>query len=326
MNFTLKKKIIVIVCLVLLFLLGIGITVYPYVSAVYAERVRSEIRTEYADTMEDPAVQEEIRNLKKSAIEYNHELFIGQISPLTPEENGYYDQLKFQNSEIMCYIRIPKIGVELPVYHGTSEAELRSGAGHMTQTSLPVGGESTHCAISAHSGMASSPMFTDIGLLEPGNLVYIETLGETLVYEVYEVPEPVLPHEVSTIQIQEGRDLLTLVTCTPVNVNTHRQLVHCERVLEQEPTTETTIFETVSSEEQLSDDSSASTTQGQDETSTERVSIYDEAYKESIVTGIKLGGLIILWILLILMVIVAVRRRKQRKAEQATAHSNSPEK
>lgn len=229
MQLTQKKKILLSIVLISLFLLGTGLTAYPFVSAWYSERVRSEIRAEYEGALDDPQSKDQLKVMKESAIAYNHKLYSGVISPLEPEENGYYDQLKFEDSSIMCYIRIPKIDVELPVYHGISEAELRAGAGHMPQTSLPVGGENTHAVIAAHSGMASSPMFTDIGLLEEGDLVYIDSLDETLTYQVYGPPEEVLPGSTDSIRIQEGEDLLTLVTCWPVNVNTHRLLVHCRR-------------------------------------------------------------------------------------------------
>lgn len=226
---TKKKKIFMIIFIVFLFLLGIVITIYPEWSAEYAESVRSEVRTQYIEAVNDDSMTEERQALLEAAIEYNRKLYTGEYPLLTPEENGYYDQLLMAGSNVMCYIDIPAINVHLPVYHGVETDVLSLGAGHMPETSLPVGGENTHAVISAHTGMASSAMFSDLELMKIGDLVYIEVLGERLAYQVYGI-ETVLPSDVSAIKIHVGQDLLTLVTCTPYGVNTHRLLVHCQRI------------------------------------------------------------------------------------------------
>lgn len=284
-----KKKTIAIVILIFLLLFGIALMAYPYVSAVYSERVRSVIQTEYQEAVEDPAKAEEITTLRQAAIEYNHKLYSGLISPLDTEANGYFQQLKLSGSSIMCYIRIPAIDVSLPVYHGIGSEALSVGAGHMPQTSLPIGGENTHAVISAHTGMASSAMFSDIGLLEPGDLVYIDVLGETLTYQVYD-SETVLPVEVDYVKIQTGKDLLTLVTCTPINVNTHRLLVHCEHV-------ETAV-----------EDEAASTVEAVE---IKTNSLYGQQY----IRNICIGFLVALVIILIIIMFLTIRRRGERKAK-----------
>ena len=129
----------------------------------------------------------------------------------------------------MCYIDIPKINVYLPVQHGTDADTLERAVGHVVGTSLPVGGSSTHAVLSAHSGMASSKLFSDIDQLAVGDTFYIHVLGEVLAYKVDTI-NTVLPTDTSLLQIEDGKDLVTLVTCTPFGVNTHRLLVRGHRV------------------------------------------------------------------------------------------------
>ena len=129
----------------------------------------------------------------------------------------------------MAYVDIPQIGVYLPVQHGTNAETLERSVGHVVGTSLPVGGSSTHAVLSAHSGMASSKLFSDIDQLEKGDTFYIHVLGEVLAYEVDNI-NTVLPTDTSLLQIEDGKDLVTLVTCTPFGVNTHRLLVRGHRV------------------------------------------------------------------------------------------------
>ena len=129
----------------------------------------------------------------------------------------------------MCYVDIPKINVYLPVQHGTDADTLENSVGHVVGTSLPVGGSSTHAVLSAHSGLASSKLFSDIDQLEVGDVFYIHVLGEALAYKVDAI-NTVLPTDTSLLQIADGKDLVTLVTCTPFGVNTHRLLVRGYRV------------------------------------------------------------------------------------------------
>ena len=136
---------------------------------------------------------------------------------------------------MMSWVEIPSINVSMPIYHGTSEEVLMAGVGHLEGTSLPVGGTSTHCVLTAHSGMRNLSMFDDIHALGEGDLVLLHTLNQTLAYKVTG-SEVVWPDEVGSLGIEPGADKLTLVTCTPYGVNDHRLLVHCERTeyVEQE--------------------------------------------------------------------------------------------
>ena len=148
----------------------------------------------------------------------------------TPEEDeNYLSQLSFREDGVMGYIEIPKISVSLPIYHGTGEEVLSKGAGHLQGSALPVGGENTHCVISAHRGLPSAAMFTDLDQLEIGDHFYISVLNETLCYEVDQILV-VEPEDTSALDVAEGMDLVTLVTCTPYGVNTQRLLVRGHRV------------------------------------------------------------------------------------------------
>lgn len=139
-----------------------------------------------------------------------------------------YEQQLVYNDPHMGYIEIPKIAVKQLIYHGTSDDALAAGVGHLEDTSLPVGGKSSHCVLSAHTGMTQSRMFDDLHKLVRGDTFVVWTLGEPYAYKVYDI-ETVLPDQIESLAIQPGRDLCTLVTCTPYGVNSHRLLVHGER-------------------------------------------------------------------------------------------------
>lgn len=158
------------------------------------------------------------------------------------ENLAYNDQLNILDTGEMSSVEIPKIGVSLPIYHGTDETVLALGAGHLEGTSLPVGGESTHAVVSAHSGLAEARMFDDLRELEEGDVFIFRTLDQPYAYKVTSV-ETVLPSEIESLTIQEGKDLATLITCTPYGVNTHRLLVHGERISRDEEQTNSHIEE-----------------------------------------------------------------------------------
>ena len=217
---------------ILLLLLGIGIMVYPMVSSVYMETVRSGIQTQYQQQMAD-SNEDQLTEIRESAKAYNIRLASGELSLLEPTENGYFEQMLVPGmTDVMAYIHIPKIHVDLPIYHGVGNDALSSGCGHMPQSSLPIGGESTHAVISAHTGMASSSMFSDLPLLAPGDIFQLDVLGDTLTYEIQSETDiqTVLPVDVRAVQIKSGEDLCTLVTCIPFGVNTHRLLVTGHRI------------------------------------------------------------------------------------------------
>lgn len=226
-----KKRTAIICVSCLVFLLALGITLYPIIANQYNARHQSEIHTRYRQEVENTDTAA-IAQVKENAIRYNEALvsadpFSGDA--IEQASKGYADQLNLTGDEVMGYVRIPKIGVTLPIYHGTSDATLELGVGHLLGSSLPVGGESTHTILSGHSGMASQKMFSDLPELETGDVFYLEILGETLAYQVYAI-NTVLPYDTSLLAITPEADYCTLVTCTPFGVNTHRLLVRGTRI------------------------------------------------------------------------------------------------
>lgn len=230
-----KRKTITITAACLLFLLALGITLYPLFSTWYNERHQSVIHTEYMELVENTD-NSALLEAKRNADAYNE-----AIVPGTQLEEAYskdavlsaaedYDhQLNIGGDGIMGYIEIPLISVNLPIYHGTDSTTLDAGAGHLIGSSLPVGGETTHAVLTAHSGMASQKLFSDLDKLEYGDVFFVKVLGQTLAYQVDQI-NTVLPHDTTYLGIEEGEDLCTLVTCTPFAVNTHRLLVRGIRI------------------------------------------------------------------------------------------------
>ncbi len=158
---------------------------------------------------------------------------IDLIDPFSQLNNDiderYQSLLNLDGSGMMGYIQIPKIGVELPIYHGTSEAVLQAGVGHFWGTSLPVGGETSHTVLTGHRGLSTKTLFTNLDKLDIGDVFYIRVLDETLAYQVDQILT-VLPEETDALGIESGQDLATLVTCTPYAINTHRLLVRGHRI------------------------------------------------------------------------------------------------
>ena len=214
---------------------ALGLMLYPLVGELLSERYHSDIETVYTATIEDTD-KTELTAQREAAQQYN-----AMLSGAAITEGGasasplpYAEQLTVGG--VICYIDIPKINVYLPVQHGTDADTLEKSVGHVVGTSLPVGGSSTHAVLSAHSGLASSKLFSDIDQLTEGDTFYIHVLGDTLAYKVDAI-HTVLPTDTSLLQIEDGKDYVTLVTCTPFGVNTHRLLVRGQRVpyvLEQE--------------------------------------------------------------------------------------------
>ena len=211
-------------CTLLLLLLGIGLLIYPFIASEYNARHQSIVTSNYAYTMSktDPS---DLAEKWAEAKSYNDLLRNRRVNP---KEAGYDDLLSTPDGT-MGVIRIPVIDVDMPIYHGISNQAMTTGAGHMPNTSLPIGGEDTHCVISSHSGLASYRGFTDLPDMQIGDLFYVDVLGETLTYEVIRV-QTVLPHEIETVQAEPGQDLFSLVTCVPICVNTHRLVVTGSRV------------------------------------------------------------------------------------------------
>lgn len=228
-----KKRAIITWISALSFLGAVGIMLYPAVSNYVNQRFASEIRTEYMQQMAD-SDDARLRHIRELAETYNKALIPGATEGYTRENllaaaEDYEQLLNPVGNGTMGYLEIPKIQAQLPILHGTDSATLEQGIGHLLGSSLPVGGDSTHAVLTGHSGMASRKLFTDLSLLEVGDVFYLQILNETLAYQVDQI-QTVLPHDTTYLQILPGEDHCTLVTCMPIGVNTHRLLVRGSRI------------------------------------------------------------------------------------------------
>ena len=207
---------------------ALGLMLYPLVGELLSERYHSDIETVYTAAIEGTD-KTELTAQREAAEQYNAMLSGTAITEggVSAPPLAYAQQLTVGG--VMCYIDIPKIGVYLPVQHGTDADTLEKSVGHVVGTSLPVGGSSTHAVLSAHSGLASSKLFSDIDQLAEGDTFYIHVLGEVLAYQVDAI-HTVLSTDTSLLQIEDSKDYVTLVTCTPFGVNTHRLLVRGHRI------------------------------------------------------------------------------------------------
>ena len=207
---------------------ALGLMLYPLVGELLSEKYHSDVETTYTAVIADTD-DVELTAQREAAQQYNAMLSGAAITEggTSAPPLAYAQQLTVGG--VMCYIDIPKIGVYLPVQHGTDADTLERAVGHVVGTSLPVGGSSTHAVLSAHSGMASSKLFSDIDQLTEGDTFYIHVLGDTLAYRVDAI-NTVLPTDTHLLQIEDGKDYVTLVTCTPFGVNTHRLIVRGYRV------------------------------------------------------------------------------------------------
>ena len=230
-----RRKIITISLAVLFFLLALGLTIYPVFSSRYNEAHQSQIHTEYQEAVNalpDTAIPE----ARAAAQSYNKELWSSIVQygsyskdSVTSAMEEYAGLLDLTGTGTMGYVHIPKLAVSLPIYHGTEEETLDRGVGHLIGSSLLIGGGSTHAILTGHSGLASQKMFSDLDKLEIGDTFYLEVLNEFLAYEVDQI-NTVLPHDTTYLGLEEGKDLCTLVTCTPFGVNTHRLLIRGHRI------------------------------------------------------------------------------------------------
>lgn len=230
------KKGLPTLLIVLLFVVGLLITSYPLISNWYHESNQIHTIEEYTKLVENKGEQELETELKK-AEKYNEELRgnIEITDPFTPDtqlevDNQYEELLNINEDGVMGYVQIPSIGVYLPIYHGTEEDVLKQGAGHLLNTSLPVGNESTHTVITGHTGLSSSKLFTDLSKLVEGDVFYFHILNRTIAYQIDQI-KIVEPNEISDLLITEGKDYATLVTCTPYAINSHRLLVRGSRIV-----------------------------------------------------------------------------------------------
>lgn len=216
---------------IVLFATGFALVFYPAVSEWNNNRIQEQIMSAY-DAKVDERAEEDLEKELEQAKDYNEHLQSGSVvlsdpfddTKFLPSQETYDGLLNMDGSGVMGYLEIPQLSVELAIYHTTEDSVMRKGAGHLTGTSLPVGGPGSHSVLSSHRGLPSAKLFTDLDKLQIGDEFYIHVLDETLVYKVDQV-KTVEPEDVSDLEVYEGEDYITLVTCTPYSVNTHRLLV-----------------------------------------------------------------------------------------------------
>ena len=218
------------------FLVGICVLLYPAFSDFWNSKTQSRAITDYESVL-DNLDENEYSAIFERAHAYNKALYETNY-PLMDYKNvpGYYDTLRITDNDMIGYLKIDRIGVELPIYHGTSDDVLNRGVGHLEGSSLPIGGENTHSIMSAHRGLPSSKLFTDLDRVEKGDTFQIIILDQVLTYQVDYI-KVIEPTDVSDLQIIEGGDYCTLSTCTPYGINTHRLLVRGVRIetIEEKP-------------------------------------------------------------------------------------------
>ena len=213
-----------VIFLTLGFLVGICILLYPAFSDFWNSKTQSRAITDYESVLED-LEPEDYTAIFDKAHAYNKALYETAFPLIDyPSVPGYYDTLRVTDNNMIGYVKIDRIGVELPIYHGTSDEVLSKGVGHLEGSSLPVGGENTHSVMSAHRGLPSSKLFTDLDRVEKGDTFQIIILDQVLTYRV-DFIKVIEPTDISDLQIIEGGDYCTLFTCTPYGINTHRLLV-----------------------------------------------------------------------------------------------------
>ncbi len=225
------KKHLSTIILILVFIVGLSLLLYPTISDYWNSLHQSKAIATYIEQVAD-LDEDRYHKMLDDAYTYNASL-LDRSTPytLTPKQKAeYYALLDPGGLGIMAYVEIPSIGVSLPIYHGTNESVLQKAVGHLEWTSLPVGGENTHCVISGHRGLPSSRLFTDLDKVKEGDIFFIRVLDELLTYEVTKILT-VEPHEVQSLKIENEKDMCTLVTCTPYGVNSHRLLVIGERTV-----------------------------------------------------------------------------------------------
>ena len=216
--------------LILVFIAGLSLLLYPSISNYINELHGSKAISDYSESVSN-LNQEQYEKMIQDAREYNRSLIQRtNVYQMDDEQKlSYRNLLNIGGNGIMGYIEIPSISVSLPVYHGTDDTVLQTAVGHLEWTSLPVGGDSSHCVLSGHRGLPSAKLFTNLDKLVEGDVFMLRILNEVMTYEVDQILT-VLPENTSALQIEEGMDYCTLVTCTPYGINTHRLLVRGHRI------------------------------------------------------------------------------------------------
>ena len=293
------KKAIPIIIIVLIFVVGLGVLSYPLISSVVNNlNDRSKAYQTKAEVETMP--QKEIDAYIAGAEKYNASL-TGTIVLTDPFDKEAYEQIGAHYEEtldlgggLMGYVDIPKINVYLPIYHGTSEEILSIGAGHLNNTSMPIGGVGTHCVITAHSAYPSKTFFDYLTDMEEGDAFYLHVLDRTLKYQVDQI-KVVLPNQVSDLYINESKDYCTLLTCTPYSVNTHRLLVRGERVEN----------DLVEKEEEF--DGTIQSVKADDG------AVFFLGYKLSyLTTALIIGGFVLVVALIVVIAVRLTRKRKEK--------------
>lgn len=231
------KKVLPVLAVVLIFVLGLGIMLYPTIANYVNARSQTVAINHYEEAAQANAAY--YQRLLEQAQAFNEKIgHNGGLAALSEEDKAEYESLLNLNSDgIMGYIEIPKLDLKLSIGHGTEEDVLQKMVGHIEGSSLPVGGESTHAVLSAHRGLPSAKLFSDLDLMQIGDRFMIHTLNQTLTYQVDQITV-ILPEEIEALAIVPGEDYVTLMTCTPYAVNTHRLLVRGVRVANAEETPE----------------------------------------------------------------------------------------
>lgn len=296
-----SEKILLIIAIIFI-IVGTGIFLYPSISNYFAEKNHVEAIRNY-DKMVVGIGEDSLKEEKEKAQTYNenlsgdpvHDPFVFGSGYALPE--NYKEVLNLSEDGIMGYIQIPKISVDLPIYHGTSEEVLEKGVGHIQNTSVPIGGNSTHSVLTGHTGLPNAELFTRLDELVVGDIFYIHVLNEILTYKVYEI-KVVLPDNIDELRITSGEDLVTLVTCTPYGVNSHRLLVKAERVEYEDY---------IENNENTTEASNNSNTINNVETKKNNKQYY--------LTGIQIGTVILI-IVVITTVIVGIIIKRSKKSDE----------
>lgn len=283
----------------LLFLIGLSILLYPMVSDAWNRYRDSLLISNYSSSVSSDDNSEKIDSMWKAAQEYNEQIKQESVPDAFSVRDGQTDStyeslLNLNGDGMMGYVEIPVIDVSIPIYHYTTDESLEKGAGHLFGSSLPVGGKSTHCILSAHRGLPSAKLFTDLNLVEEGDVFYLHVLGKTLAYEVDQILT-VLPEQTESLGITDGDDYVTLVTCTPYAVNTHRLLVRGIRTkyVEEEVTKN-------------------------DETIPQKLAVVDPK-------RVLAGGAAALVILILLIYLIVRRKDKKRRMKQLSERKEEAE-
>lgn len=299
-----KSEKILLIIAVIFIIVGTGIFLYPSISNYFAEKNHVEAIRNY-DKIVAGIEEDSIKEEKEKAQTYNenlsgdpvHDPFVFGSGYALPE--NYKEVLNLSEDGIMGYIQIPKILVDLPIYHGTSEEVLEKGVGHIQNTSVPIGGNSTHSVLTGHTGLPNAELFTRLDELVVGDIFYIHVLNDILTYKVYEI-KVVLPDNIDELRITSGEDLVTLVTCTPYGVNSHRLLVKAKRV-EYEDYTE--------------NNNSGNTTETSNNSNTINNVETKKTNKQYYLTGIQIGTVILI-IVLITTLIVGIIIKRSKKSDE----------